>query len=184
MSRVNEIASVVLVVLLVGATLVCQQSVRQSQQAQATAAVAPPTPTPLPIGPLVVSLNPEVTITSWQYLEPSDPERTLERVPFSPYDEGPDIVQFGGEVGDAMARVREDGVDLMWFHYPWAVQPVVVVDEMTVGIWPNEHIVSIGTSDAINHYVIINWETTIPQGVWHFKLHDGMEIPPVTLQTQ
>ena len=185
MTRLNEFAGVIIVVLLLVAVGVCQQSVRESRAAQATVAAAPPTATPLPIGPLVLSLNPEVSITSWEYIGPTNAERNLHKIPFSsPYQQGPEIVQFGEELGDAIARTREDGLDLMWFSYPCSTQPVVIIEAMTVGVWINDHIAYICTSDAVNHFIAIAWETTIPQAAWHYELHDGMEIPPVTLQTQ
>ena len=181
MERLKEIAGVIIVVLLVGATLVCQQSMRQSQQVQATAAAAPLTVTPLPIGPLAVSLNPDVVIVDWQYLDPSNTE-AWEEFGFSRHPVEPGTIDLGSKTNEAYAHWHEEGFDLIWWDFPCATQPVMVIEGTTVGLWRDDHSFYHCEAEAAPHVFRIEVETTIPQEAWRYEMRQG--IPHVTLQTQ
>jgi hypothetical protein len=134
-----------------------------------------PTPQPTPVGPLVISNTPNATVESWEYINP----RSENAVQSFPSRESA-AIEFAPGNREAYILWREGGFDLIWGDFICSTQPVVIIEEATIGLWPNDDIA--GNCDAMGaiHVFKVELETDIPPEEWTYRLH--LDAPPEDLQ--
>lgn len=99
--------------------------------------IVDPTPIaePFPPKPVVVSNNPTVTVKSWQYISPAADE-SLQSFPAQ--DSG--AVAFGPDPLTAFVVWHNIGFDLIWGGFFCSTAPVIIIEEATIQLWPNDGI--------------------------------------------
>jgi hypothetical protein len=131
-----------------------------------------PTPQSTAQGPLVVSLNPQAIVHEWEYISPLS-ENRVQSLPRG------EAISFGPATREAYMRWREGGFDLIWVAVVCSTQPVVVIDENSIGLWPNDTIWKDCEASGEIHAFEVELETTIPPEVWTYLVHPGA--PPEIL---
>jgi hypothetical protein len=143
-----------------------------SDHPQAT--VIDPTPSSKAQGPLVVSLTPQAIVYEWNYISPLS-EKMVQSLPRG------EAISFGPAKREAYIRWREGGFDLIWVAVVCSTQPVVVIDENSIGLWPNDTIWEDCEASGEIHAFEVEMETTIPPEAWTYLVHPGA--PPKILPT-
>jgi hypothetical protein len=78
-------------------------------------------------GPVVLSLDPNISVEKWEYLSP---EQLPQTDPLFLY--GNDGIVFGEEPHEAVIVWTEQGFDLHWGEFPCATKPIVLIKEDNV----------------------------------------------------
>ena len=127
-----------------------------------------PNPTPTtdipatPIqGPAVISND--GAITAWAYLghesvtaEPASADK---------------VSEFGDSRNSARLAETEKGYELIWDALPCSTQPIVVIAEASLDLWPGESVRPDCDAMAVVHLMTITTEITTPLDQWTLTLH-------------
>lgn len=112
-------------------------------------------------GPAVISND--GAITAWEYLghesvtaEPASADKVRE---------------FGDSRNSAWLVENEQGYELIWDALPCSTQPVVVIAEASLDLWPGESVRPDCEAMGVFHLITITTEITTPLDQWTLTLH-------------
>ena len=112
-------------------------------------------------GPAVISND--IDISDWEYLgheavtaEPASADK---------------VSEFGDSRNNARLVETEAGYELIWGALPCSTQPVVVIAEASLDLWPGESVRPDCDAMAVIHLITITTEITTPLDQWTLTLH-------------
>lgn len=138
---------------------------------QSATTPAAPAPSPTPQGPTVTSNNPDVTVESWEYINP----RSEEALTFFPSG-NPDAIRFGPEHYEAYVIWREGGFDLVWGNFICSTWPMLTIEETTIKLWLNDYVWDDCEAAEAIHAFKVELQTDIPPEAWSYTIY--RDAPP------
>ncbi|MEM8532381.1 MAG: hypothetical protein AAGF95_16165, partial [Chloroflexota bacterium] len=121
-----------------------------------------PDTTSAPIqGPTVISND--GAITNWEYF---GHESVMS--PPSPAD---NVREFGDRMEPAWLAETDEGYELVWGATQCATQPIVVIAEASLDLWPGEIVTPDCEAMEVFHPITITIEITTPLDQWTLTLH-------------
>ena len=117
------------------------------------------------LGPNVVSFNPDVTVTSWEYSNPADEERTN----FPKVMGEPDAITFGQELHSAEILWREGGFDVVWSGFICSTHPILTISDRTIELWANDEIWNDCIAVGAQHAFLVELETDVAPSAWAYE---------------